>query len=373
MRAGNDAGTKPLTRAVAALKTLFVADALAMPVHWYYRPGDIERAFPGGIGGFESAPDYHPSSIMSLHSTSAGGRKNGSGKVGRREIVGEVILKGKRKYWQQPNLHYHRGMRAGENTLNAHCARVVMRSIIAAGRRYDGERFLDDYIAFMTADPPLHPDTYAESYHRGFFANLERGLPRDRCGALTHDTPSIGGLVTIAPLVLAERLQGTGLEEVQALCRRHLFLTHPDETLALVCRSYVELLDGLLFRSEDQPAAELIARSAESSMGLNLPALLRQAKQDTTVIGGIFSPACYISGSWPGVLYLAYKYLDEPQQALIANCNLGGDNVHRGAVLGALLGLATGRTIDGLFERLAQRESIEAEIDELVSARTTLK
>ena len=51
-----------------------VADAVAMPVHWYYNPHDIEKAFPGGIMGFEAAPGYHPASIMSLHSTSKGGR-----------------------------------------------------------------------------------------------------------------------------------------------------------------------------------------------------------------------------------------------------------------------------------------------------------
>ena len=44
----------------------------------------------------------------------------------------------------------------------------------------------------------------------------------------------------------------------------------------------------------------------------------------------------------PSVLYLALKYHNEPAQGLIANTNLGGDNVHRGAVLGALLGAANG-------------------------------
>jgi len=97
--------------------------------------------------------------------------------------VGEVILKGKRSFWGLPNQHYHQGMKAGESTLNAHCARVVTRSMIAAGGRY--------------------------------------------------------------------------------------------------------------------------------------------------------STACYITDSWPSILYLAYKYADDLQAALLANTNLGGDNVHRGAVLGS--------------------------------------
>ncbi|MEC7604948.1 MAG: ADP-ribosylglycohydrolase family protein, partial [Pseudomonadota bacterium] len=34
-------------RAAASLKSAFVGDALAMPVHWYYNPMDIYRQFPG--------------------------------------------------------------------------------------------------------------------------------------------------------------------------------------------------------------------------------------------------------------------------------------------------------------------------------------
>ena len=345
---------------------MFIADALAMPVHWYYNPHDIGKAFPGGVTKFEAAPAYHPSSIMSLHSTSKGGRGGQASGGTQREIVGEVILKGKRVYWGQPNQHYHRGMSAGENTLNAHCARVVMRSLRATGGHYEKGLFLDDYISFMTADPPLHPDTYAESYHRGFFANLESGKAKDRCGAVTHDTPSIGGLVTIAPILFAERLRGTSLDEVQSLCREHLFLTHPDEGLAEVCASYVELLDGLLFRTEEQTAEALLARAAKNSTGLNLPALVEKARSDLDVVGSLFSPACYISGSWPSVLYLAYRYLEDPGQALVANTNLGGDNVHRGAVLGTIVGLVNGYTLDAFFAQLTDRDAIETEITELL-------
>ena len=358
-------------RAIAALKTLFVADALAMPVHWYYNTQDIETAFPGGIATLEAAPSYHPSSLMSLHSTAKGGRGAQVAGGPCREIVGEVILKGKRSYWGQPNQHYHQQMQAGENTLNAYCVRVVMRALLATDRHYRKDRFLADYIDFMTADPPRHPDTYAESYHRGFFANLENGQPQGQCGAVTHDTASIGGLVTIAPIVLAERLQGTSLNQVQAICRQHLYLTHPDDSLAFVCAAYVELLDGLLFRSDKQTAESFLARAATASMGLDLPALVARSSSDKGVVGGQFSPACYISDSWPSVLYLAYKYLSAPKQALLANSNLGGDNVHRGAVLGTILGLANGQTLDEFFAQRVDREAIATEIKGLLTSVPT--
>jgi ADP-ribosylglycohydrolase len=40
--------------------------------------------------------------------------------------------------------------------------------------------------------------------------------------------------------------------------------------------------------------------------------------------------------------YLALKYPNDPEKALVVNTNLGGDNVYRGAVLGALLGAEKG-------------------------------
>lgn len=352
----------------AALKNMFVADALAMPVHWFYNQADIEKAFPGGVSRLEAAPAVHPSSIMSLHSTCAGGRGSQEKNRQMREIVGDVILKGKRHFWGQPHMHYHQGMQAGENTLNAHCARVLIRSITANSDGYDTQRFLDDYIHFMTDNPPKHPDTYAESYHRGFFANLENGKAKDLCAAKTHDTPSIGGLVMIAPIVFAERLRGVPINAVKDQCRQHLYLTHPDDALARVCSDYVQLLNDLLFRDSEQTVAEILARTAKSSCGLDVEALVKKAPDDRYVVGRMFSTACYITDSWPSVLYLAYKYAAAPKQALLVNTNLGGDNVHRGIVLGALLGLMEGKFLSDWFDQLTQQHEIENEINTLLKS-----
>jgi len=359
-------------RACAALRNLFVADALAMPVHWYYKVSDIEKAFPGGIRQLEAAPQFHPSSIMSLHSTTGGGRRFGN--LNRSpEIVGDVILKGRQQYWGHANVHYHQGMQAGENTLNAQCVRVLMRCLGARSGHYDPAAFLADYIRFMTADPPLHNDTYAESYHRGFFANLQQGLPPEKCAAVTHDTPSIGGLVSIAALVLSQRLNGLTLQSVITDARVHLGLTHPDALLARICDSYVQLIDKLLFyQSEgegDASVAAIIADVAKSSVGIDLPALISKKRDDREVIGQLYSPACYIDGAWPGILYLLYKYWDQPEAALLANTNLGGDNVHRGAVLGVLLGLVHGQTVERWYSALVDREQIDQEIHQLMESQ----
>ena len=353
-------------RAAAALRNLFVADALAMPVHWYYSVSDIDKAFAGGISQLEAAPGFHPSSIMSLHSTRGGGRSSAVRGVSQLEVVGDVILKGRRQHWGQANVHYHQGMLAGENTLNAQCVRVLMRCLVEHDGHYQPASFLNDYIDFMTADSPRHNDTYAESYHRGFFANLQRGLRPEQCAAVTHDTPSIGGLVSTAPLALCLMFKGVNLQTIKEYARIHLGLTHPDLKLARICDDYVGLIERLLFRTAEADIRTIVASVAKQSVGLDLPGLFAKGRDDREVIGRQFSTACYIDGAWPAILYLLYKYYAEPDKALLANTNLGGDNVHRGAVLGVLLGLVHAETTAHWYEGLVERDAIESEIAQLL-------
>jgi ADP-ribosylglycohydrolase len=63
---------------------------------------------------------------------------------------------------------------------------------------------------------------------------------------------------------------------------------------------------------------------------------------DEKVVGHRLSTACYIQDAVPAVVYLAMKYHHDPGQALIVCTNLGGDNVGRNSVLGALLGAEHG-------------------------------
>lgn len=361
-------------RSRAALTNLFIGDALAMPVHWYYNPGDILRAFPPyGIRRMEAAPEQHPSSIMRLHSTSKGGRGAQAASTGP-EVVGDVILKGKRAYWGQANGHYHHGLPAGENTLNAWWARRLLTFLTERGD-YDLHAWADDYVAFMTADPPMHPDTYAESCHRGFFANVVAGRDLLDCGAATHDTPSMGALVTVAPLALA-LLPDRSLGAVQQVCREHVRLTHPDEGLLQVVDAYVALMARLVNRPAE--SADTDAKGAESSKaditdafveaaaavpGTRLLPLLAKRAGDAAIVGGKYSLACYINDSWPSVCYLAAKYYSDPEKAMLINTNLGGENAHRGAVLGTLVGLAAGTSPESLQSQLLHDQQIGRDVD----------
>ena len=101
-----------------ALFGLYVADATAMPVHWMYNLNLLKRDY-GRITGFTKPKDTFEGSIMNLSNTGGGGRGSDQG-----DIVGSVILHGKKKYWLRGgNYHYHLDLEAGENTLEAQLTR----------------------------------------------------------------------------------------------------------------------------------------------------------------------------------------------------------------------------------------------------------
>lgn len=70
------------------------------------------------------------------------------------------------------------------------------------------------------------------------------------------------------------------------------------------------------------------------------------------------------------MLYLAYKHADSFEDAVLSNTNVGGENCHRGAALGALMGAAVGES--GIPQRLkdglADSAAIRKEIDDYIAA-----
>jgi ADP-ribosylglycohydrolase len=279
--------------------------------------------------------------------------------------VGEVILHGKKHLWGRSNRHYHHGLQSGDNTLNLLCVRVLMRSMNARGR-YDSQAFLQAYVEFMTT-PGSHNDTYAESYHRDFFANYARGVPPERCaGNEGHDTASIGGLVALPPVIFAT-LRDTADDTADEMILKHLRLTHRSGKLEIYARALSRLFRRIV-ADEESNLRPLFCTVAES-LGFPATKVLQrigsERRSDLEVIGGMLSSACYIDQSFPAVLYLAARYSDAIEAALIANANAGGDNCHRGAVLGALLGSALGPAAipDRWVQGLRDREQLEQEID----------
>jgi len=69
---------------------------------------------------------------------------------------------------------------------------------------------------------------------------------------------------------------------------------------------------------------------------------------------------------------MSYKYADNLTAAVLANANRGGENVHSGIVIGALLGAAHGASEipEALKQGLSDHGKIQAEIESFVAAVT---
>jgi len=316
-----------------ALYGLFIGDALAMPVHWYYDRQALFRDY-GRVSDFTAPKAEHPDSILWRSNYTAPNAK------------GE-ILHDQAQYWGRPNIHYHQFLKAGENTLNIKLARLLMDSIKFL-EAYRVEDYLQRYIQYMTT-PGTHRDTYIEESHRKFFENYARGRPPEKCG---REEKHIGGLVGMVPILVHYRGRPNRAREA---AREHLALTHPGDRMRiaadLLIDLFVQVLDG---RSLKQ--AVLSAIDSQQNPLVGHPFRKWAKLPDDVVVGRLLSTACYVEHAVPAVIYLALKYHTDPEEMLIVNTMLGGDNAGRGALLGALAGAAGGmasfppRWIRGLAE-----------------------
>ena len=158
--------------------------------------------------------------------------------------------------------------------------------------RYDSGDFLAAYIAFMTT-PDSHNDTYAESYHRDFFANYARGVSPERCaGAEGHDTASIGGLVALPPVIVAA-MREDDPAAVDRTLLAHLRLTHRSTKLERYALALGRLLPRLL--QDPKPQVRPLACAVAESFGFPATRVVermnRERRSDLHVIGGMLSCA----------------------------------------------------------------------------------
>lgn len=299
-----------------------------MPAHWYYDRGALREDY-GAIDRYARPRNPHPDSILwrsSYRPLNARGD----------------ILREQAEWWGRQGVHYHQFLGAGENTLNFRLALELFQLVRELGS-YDADAWLERYIDRMLC-PGWHCDTYVEEYHRHFFTRLARGIaPRDCGGEDIH----IGGLAAVPALWAALQECEHPLTGIQAAVRTHVGLTHRARDVLSAADTLVRLLAAIYSGEGIRPA--LAAEGGPWFSARKSESWSRQP--DAVVIGRTLSPACYIRDAFRASLHLAWKYADGFSDGIIANARVGGDNCHRGAVVGSLLGLAHGvpeRWLEGL-------------------------
>jgi ADP-ribosyl-[dinitrogen reductase] hydrolase len=297
-------------RIKGALYGMFIGDALAMPVHWYYDREALKRDY-GRVTNYLAPKNPHPDSILWRSSYTPRNRS-------------ADILHDQAQYWGRRGIHYHQFLKAGENTLNIKLAREWL-IMAERDKIYSSASWLTHLVGFMTT-PGTHEDTYIEEYLRHFFTAYGKGASLSDCGR--KDENHIGGLALFLPVLI---VFSKDRDHARQTALQHLALTHGGSVMARGGRLIADILLDVLYGTSltDAILSQDIYNQHLESL-LDFP--------DMVVVGSHFSPACYLQESIPATLYLALKYADDPYEALIANTMCGGDNAGRGAVLGALLG-----------------------------------
>lgn len=318
-------------KAQATLYGLFIGDALAMPVHWYYDPLNIEKDF-GTIRDYMAPKAVHPESILWRSSYKA---LNSRGE----------ILHDQAKYWGRHHVHYHQFLEAGENTVNQKLCQLQYLSLVTNGG-WDADDYLERYIKFMTT-PGMHKDTYLEESHRGFFMRYAQGLAPKNCSVVEKH---IGGLACLFPLLA---YYDEDIETGKRCALERMRLTHKGPVMEDAAKVVLKLYESLHAGMRLQDAAEQLIKSQCSPLLKgNWKKWISMPTGD--VLKRRIGTVCYVQSAVPAIIYLLLKYGGQPEQALTENTMAGGDNAYRGAVLGALLGQAHGmnawpkRWIDGL-------------------------
>jgi len=306
---------------IEAYHGALAADALAMPVHWYYDTAALRKDY-GTVDRFMEPRNPHPGSILWRSEYQPLNEKGD-------------ILRDQAQYWGQRGIHYHQFLKGGENTLNYRLASELLSFVNEQGG-YDADAWLDRYIARML-EPGWHRDTYVEEYHRAFFTRYAQGKKPRKCGISDEH---IGGLAMVPALcaALCSSELGTGLTELRMIVKEHVGLTHAHANVLRAADTLVRLLWNV---AQGTPVREAIRSEAGNWIsGNKSDSWLHQP--DEHVIGSRFSPACYIDDAMPAALYLVWKYHRDFSAGIIANATVGGDSCHRGAVVGSILGAACG-------------------------------
>ena len=269
-----------------------------------------------------------------------------------------------------------------------------MRSVIKNGE-HNQDAFLDDFISFMTT-PGKNADTYCEVYIRDWFENYSEGVAPELCAPSQHSRWSIGshgGI--IRPLILA--LSAKSSYDGVGIALDHQILTHRSQNVSSALSQLVPLLFNLIndesamdaLKSTTQNVAlvkihgvELSKKYADAMGPRNilkdemwkihteftnerLSEILPNATDDN-MITKRFATACYPEHGVPLILYFLYKNSFDFRKSILDNANAGGDNVHRGMILGALAGASSEEIPQDLKTGLKEYEDIKNEIDEFV-------
>ncbi len=328
-------------RAAGAILGAFIGDALGLGPHWYYNLAELRRDYGDWIDGYTDP------------------------KPGR----------------------YHSGLKAGQLSQAGVILALTLRSLVACGG-YDEADFCrrldEDLFPLLDGTPANGPGGYtSQSIREAWRRRVEQQLPWGQTGGHADTTEAIERTLAIAvryalhPAQLARFVAGNTL------------LTQTDDTVVSMTVAFGAVL-GLLVKGEpldrdlsgklmalvksgalpfhavtrddlqpprpgdpDPPRAGRFA----SPDALLTPSYMAAAAADLTVriepawkVSLVYGMPCAIYHQLPAAYYLAARFRDDFESAVLHAINGGGQNQARAILTGALVGAQAGLSgIPGRF------------------------
>ena len=345
-------------RAAGALMGAFIGDALALGPHWYYDLDELHARYGEWISDYTAPmPD-----------------------------------------------HYHAGMKAGESSQAGLLLRLTLESLAARGG-YDEADFcrrMDEEFFPQIDGVPMHgPGGYtSQSIREAWRKRVQQGLP---WGQLAGNADTTEAAERTLALAVRYALDPARLADAVT---RNILLTQNDGTVVAMTVAFGAVL-GMLVEGhalDTQISAKLMARvkagalpfhtvtvgnlqapkpgSAEASTAgrfpspdaLLTPSAIARAALDPDIriepawkVSLVYGMPCAVYHQFQPAYYLAARFADDFESAVLHAVNGGGQNLARAMLTGALVGAQVG--IGGIPQRfiagLAEGEALMAIVQQV--------
>jgi len=332
-------------RVAGAAAGALIGDALGLGTHWYYDLDALRRDHGPWVSGYTTP------------------------KPGR----------------------YHAGMKAGELSQSGLVTLELLRSLTSRGE-YDQEDYaarLDaNFLAHMDGTPYSGPGGYTNQGFRDAHQARRQGKPWGQTGGYADTTEAAERASLIAVRYALEPMQGA------LMSRENILLTHVDPFVAALSLSF-DIVAAAIARGEPLDAdlggklygmverrelpythvvlAEKTGAYASTPLptsaaltapdGLLFPSHIWRAAQDPDVriepawkASLVYGLPCSIICQLPAAYYLASRFGDDFESAVLHAINGGGQNMSRAMLTGILAGARCGlsgipkRFLDGLAD-----------------------
>ncbi len=336
-------------RAQGALIGAFIGDALGVGPHWYYDLDALRRNYGPWIEGYT---DPKPG-------------------------------------------HYHEGLKAGDLSQDGFILRLMTRSLVERGA-YDQTDFCarleSELFSQLDGTPQSGPGGYTSQSIREAYAKRQAGLPWSETGGHADDTEALDRGIAIAvryassPRELAENVaRNTALTQIDdavmamtcafscvvgLLIEGHAFDAGISGTLMARVKSGVLPFYAVTSGNLQPPAAgtegQPRAGHFASPDALLTPSFVARAAVDPGIriepawkVSLVYGMPCAIYHIVPAAYYLAARFRDDFESAVLHAINGGGQNQSRAMLTGALVGAQVGlagipeRFIEGLSDKAA--------------------